>query len=263
MKKILLGATALCGVVFADAPVMPTVTDVEAKYTNNVNPQATNNFQQSIDVGFANTTGNTKTTNLNARYGATYTTLGWRNQALKWAFDASMFLTRDNDATTNEEYVAMLGAQQDIADGWYGYGAINWLQNEFRNYDNKWSFGAGVGKVLFDDGKHSLSAKFGGAYNIEDYANAQEDEKFWSLNQYLEYNNKLTTTSNLYVKLGAMENLDNFSKDYEMLGVVGVDVALGEALYLKVEQEVAYDALPPIGFDKTDTKTIVSLGYKF
>jgi len=263
MKKILLGATALCGVALADAPAMPTVTDVEGRYANNVNIEASDRLKQSIDVGFANTTGNTKTTNLNAKYGASYTTLGWGNQALKWAFDASMFLTRDNDTTTNEEYVAMLGAEQNIANGWYGYGAINWLKNSFRNYDNKWSFSAGVGKVIFDDGKHSLSAKLGGAYNIEDYSNAQADEKFASLNQYLEYNNKLNASSNLYVKLGAMQNLENFSKDYEVMGVAGVDVALSEALYLKVEQEVSYDALPPAGFDKTDTKTIVSLGYKF
>ena len=263
MKKILLGATALCGVALADIHAMPTVTDVEGRYANNVNVEASDTLKQSIGIGFANTTGNTKATNLNARYGASYTTLGWRNQALKWAFDASIFLTRDDDSTTNEEYVAMLGAEQYIANGWYGYGATNWLRNKFRNYNNKWSIGAGVGKVIFDDGKHSLSGRFGGANNIEDYSNAQADEKFASLNQYLEYNNKLNASSNLYVKLGAMQNLDNFSKDYEFLGVVGVNVSLSDTLYLKVEQEVAYDALPPVGFDKTDTKTIVSLGYKF
>jgi len=238
------------------------VADVEAQYSAKSNMEASRELKQSINLGFSNTTGNIDTLNLNGKYTMSLTTTGYANQALKVAFDASAFITKNNDVKDNEEFIANLGLEQYITDSWLGYASVNWLRNEFINYDNKFSVGAGIGKEIFNDGQHSLKLKLGAAYNIEQFSNAQEDDKYASLNEYIEYNNKLNEVSNLYVKVGASQNFDDFA-DYEVLGVAGLNFAVAENLSVTIEEEVRWDKIPPVGFNTTDTKTIVRVGYNF
>jgi len=60
-----------------------------------------------------------------------------------------------------------------------------------------------------------------------------------------------------------MENFDDMGKDYEATLLLGLNFVLSENMHFTLEEELNYDNLPPIGFDKTDTKSIVRLGYKF
>jgi len=258
----LLFSTAVMadGTAVADEKI--AVADVEAQYTAKSNVEATKELKQSINFGFANTTGNTKTLNVNGKYTLAFTTVGYNDQALKVAFDTSAFLTKNDGVKDNEEYTANLGLEQYIMDGWLGYGAINWLRNTFRNFDNKLNIGAGIGKEIFNDGQQTLKIKVGAAYNIEQYANAQADHKFASLNEYVEYHNKLNEVSSLYVKVGASQNFDDFS-DSDVLGVIGFNFAVAEDISVSLEEEVRYDNLPPVGFSKTDTKSIIRVGYNF
>ena len=239
------------------------VSDVEAVYSAKANVKASDALKQSINLGFANTTGNTKTLNLNGKYEMSLTTVGYANEALKVAFDTSAFVTKNNGVKDNEEYRANLGLEQYITDGWLGYASINWLRNKFQNYDNKFSIGVGVGKEIYNDGQQTLKIKLGGAYNIEDYSNAQATKKFASLNEYIEYNNKLNDVSDLYVKIGSQQNTKDFSNDYEVLAVAGFNFAVAENISVSIEEEVRFDNLPPVGFEKTDTKSIVRVGYNF
>ena len=238
------------------------VSDVEAQYSGKSSVDASDKLVQSINLGFSSTTGNTETLNINGKYNMSFTTVGAWNEALKVGFDASAFVTKNNKVKDNEEFTANLGLEQYITDGWLGYASVNWLRNEFRNFDNKYSIGAGVGKEVFNDGQQSLKMKLGVAYNIEQFTNTQEENKFTSLNEYLEYNNKLNNVSSLYVKIGSAQNVDDFG-NYEVLGVAGFSFAVAENISVTIEEEVRYDKTPPIGFDTTDTKTIARVGYNF
>jgi len=260
----LLSSLLLSTSMFAEETVTPTIasSDVEAIYAGKSTVNASKELTQSINIGFANTSGNTKTLNLNGKYLMSFTTVGLQDNALKVSFDASAFLTKNDDVTNNEEYTANLGLEQYLDDLWLGYASANWLQNEFRNFDNKMSVGAGVGVDIYQDSHQSLTAKIGLAYNIEQYSNADAERKYTSFNQYLEYNNVLNNTSTLYLKVGGAENIDDF-QDYELLAVAGLNVSIAENLSLSIEEEVRYDKTPPTNSDDTDTKTIVRLGYNF
>jgi len=240
------------------------VSDVEAQYSAKAGVEATDELKQSINLGFSNTSGNTDTLNFNGKYTAAFTTTGYSNQKLKVGFDASAFLSKNDGETNNEEYVANLGVEQYITDGWLGYGAINWLRNpDFKNLDNKFSVGAGIGKELYNDGQQTFKIKLGLAYNIQQYADSTPDAKFGSLNEYMEYTNMLNKTSALYVKVGAMENLDDFKNDYEVLAVAGLNFSVAENLSVTIEEEVLYDKIHPGTAKSTDTKSIVRVGYNF
>ncbi|MCO4846195.1 MAG: DUF481 domain-containing protein [Sulfurovum sp.] len=239
------------------------VSNVVSEFSTYKKLKASKELKQSINIGFSNITGNTETFSLNGKYTLSVTTSGYDNKPLQVMFDASAFVTENNDVKDNEEYTSNLALEQFVVEKWLVYTSVHWLRNEFRNYDNKSSIAAGVGKKLFDDGQHIFKLRAGIAYNIEQYTNDQPEETFFSFNQYLEYTNQLNKVSNLYVKLGALENFENFSDDYEVLAVAGFNFAVAENISVILEEEVRYDNLPPIGFEKTDTKTIFKVGYNF
>jgi putative salt-induced outer membrane protein YdiY len=238
------------------------LSDVEAQYTAKSTIEATEVLKQSIHVGISSTTGNTEILNINAKYTMSFATSGYETKALKIAFDASAFITENNNVRDNEEFTANLGLEQYIFDTWLGYASVNWLRNEFRNYDNKFSVGFGVGKEIFNNGQHSLKIKIGTAYNLEQFFNKQSKNDYASFNEYLEHNNKFNEVSSLYLKMGTSQNVDD-SGDYEILAVAGLTFVIAENLSVCIEQEVRYDQIPPVGFDNTDTKSIVRVGYDF
>ena len=220
-------------------------------------------LKQNVNLGFVNTSGNTDTLSLNAKYDAAYTTSGYNSEKLKVLFDTSIFTTENNNVKDNEEYRANLGLEQFVDQGWLGYANVNWLKNKFLNFDHKASIGAGIGKELYSDGQQSFKVKLGVAQNLERYTNAQADHDFTSLNEYIEYNNQLNKVSNFFLKVAALENFDDFSNDYEVLGTLGLNFAVAENINVTLAEEVRYDKLPPIGFKNTDTKTLVTVGYHF
>ena len=261
IKISLVTLLSLSSIAMAD---VAEISDVEAKYSNKSQVVATKDLKQNINLGFSNTTGNTETLNVNGKYDASFITAGYNNQELKVSGDIGAFFTENNDIKSNEEFVANLGLEQFISNGWLMYTGLNWLRNpDFKNYDNKYALGVGVGKELFNDGKQTFSLKLGSAYNVEDYANNLDTEEFGSLNEYAEYKNQLNKVSKLYAKVGSMQNFDDMSNDYEVLGAIGVNFAVGENVSLSIEEEIAYDNLPSAGLDKTDTKSIVRVGYAF
>jgi len=239
------------------------VEDVKKKYTGEPDIKASKELKQNINLGFANTTGNTDTLNLNGKYDLSYIVPGYNGYDLSWTFDTSVYVTQNDGVTDNEEYIANLALEQLLTeDGWLAYASARWLRNTFRNFDNKLFFGVGTGKEIYNDGQHRFEIKLGAAYNLEQYSNRQPDHDFASLTEYLEYNNQLNKTSLLYIKTGASENFEDFG-DYEILSVFGFTFAVAERLSVTIEGEVRYDNLPPVGYQKTDTKSIVRLGYSF
>jgi len=240
------------------------LSDVEAQYAAKSAVEATDILRQSINLGFSNTTGNTDTLNLNGKYDMSFTTVGYDDQKLKVGFNASAFVNKTNGETSNEEYTANLGLEQYVSENWLGYAAVNWLRNpDFKNLDNKLSVGVGLGRELYNDGQHSLKAKLGVAYNIQQYTDTTEDAKFTSLNEYLEYVNLLNQTSTLFIKVGASENFDDFKNDYEVLTSAGFNFSVSENLSVTIEEEVLYDKIHPGTEKAIDTKSIVRVGYNF
>lgn len=267
IKYSLIAALMLSTSVMADESTLLNeiaTSDVEAQYSGKSSIEASAELKQSLNLGFSNTTGNTDTLNINGKYLMSFTTLGYNDEEVKVGFDVSAFVNKSDDITSNEEYTANLGLEQYITDGWLGYTSLNWLRNpDFKNLDNKFSVGAGIGRELFNDGQHSFKIKIGGAYNIEQFSNGIEDAKFSSVNEYIEYNNKLNKVSNLYLKVGAMQNTKDFKNDYEVLAVAGLNFSVAENISLTIEEEVRYDKIHPGTEKEKDTKTIVRVGYNF
>ena len=245
--------------VLADAV---KISDVEKEYTVSPTVNASKMLKQQFDFGLFSTTGNSDTLSINGKYALSFTLKGYNENDLKIAWDASVFVTKNNGIRDNEEYTVNLGLEQELYQGWLGYGAVSWLRNTFRNFDNKYAIGVGVGKKVFEQQNHSLKVKLGVAYNKEAYSNLQANNTYASLNEYAQYAYQINELSAFVVKIGASQNFEDLN-DYDVLSVAGLHFSLSQNISLSLEQEIRYDKIPPVGFSKTDTKSIVRVGYSF
>ena len=247
-------------------------TDVESSYSSNsIVTHASRELKQSINLGFANTTGNSETTTFNGKYTADFATDGYNNQELRVAFDFSAFYNKVEDADTTDEYTANLGLEQNIANGWFGYAMANWYRNEDLGYKNKTMLGAGIGKILFATEVHSLKVKLGAAYNMADFSGlsvaeaATADDSYGVLTQYVEYHRVLNEVSNFYAKIGASESFEEMS-DVEGTAVLGLNFSVADRISVSVEEEIKYnglDVFSDVLDNKADTKTVIRVGYNF
>jgi len=266
MKKLIKLLLVSVGIYMVSCEAnMVRLSDVESKYASNLALKATIDLEQNIDFGYSSTSGNTNISNFNGKYKLAYTTIGYDNEILKIALRTYAFMSKNNGVKKNEEFAVKLGLEQHIMKGWEAYMAVDWMQNKFLNFTSKFSIGAGVGKELINDGKHIFKVKLGLSYNKEKYlklVNNQKDKSFMALNEYFEYKEKINKFSKIYLKVGALQNLNNITKDYEVLAVVGLRFAVAENISMTMERELRYDSIPA-GKEKVDTKTIARVGYRF
>jgi len=218
---------------------------------------------KSIDFGFSATTGTTDTLNINGRFRTFFKFSGLNKEMLKILIDSNVFFTKSDNVKNNEEYRIDIDFEQTLDNKWLVYDNLAWFRNTFKNYNAVFSNNIGIGYKVINDDIHSLRLKFGLGYNKEIYINEQEDKTYISLNQYIEYNKKITTTSHFYVTIALIENTENFSKDYEIFNIIGLNFRLSENLSFFIEEEIYFDSLNPKGDDVLDTKTMAKIGYRF
>ena len=204
---------------------------------------------QNIEVGFVNTNGNSKTTNLDAKY-----TLKNNFSDIDYKFTLGTFSSKSSGTRSAENYFANLELTEDLSNGWLGYANLGWLKDYTLNLDPRYTSGAGAGKTLFSDATQKLDVKLGLSYNHDHGIGS-----YGALNEALNYTNKLSQTSDLYASVASFQKLDDFG-DYEIKSVLGVKYKLSTNLNLNAELNVDYYAKKAI---KTDTKTLVKISYDF
>ena len=213
--------------------------------------------KQNFDLGFTNTNGNTKTTNIDAKYKI-------ENQldTIKYDFTISAYGAMNSSSTTAENYHALFNIQKDLVKDWLTYANANWEKDRFKNLDGKYSVGIGAGRTIFKTDTQNLDLKLGVSYNYEKFTTAGS-RSYASSDEELDYKNKLNDISELFTNLKAKQNLGNFKKDYTIDSIIGVNFKVATNLSLVLEYDINFDNLPAGTASKTDTKSIVKLSYQF
>ena len=238
--------------------------DIETRYdpTKDAKGHIKKKPFQHIEAGFSDTSGNTRTTSLNAKYTFAHKLQFVSLTAISYTIEASAFLAKDKNVRTAEEYKVLLNTKQPLPNKWLSYLSLGWLKNTFQNYDSKVDLSIGVGKILYQDKNETLIVKLGPAINYETYTSGGSDS-YTSLNEYIEYRKKIYFNSIFYLKIGAKENFANMDQDYEINTLLGITFQIEKRLGLTVEYNAFYDNTPSAGFGKRDTKTVIRLGYRF
>jgi putative salt-induced outer membrane protein len=208
----------------------------------------------SASLGYLSTSGNTESTNANAAFEATWDLMGpWKHDWTALAINA-----RTNDITTAESYTAGYKAQRDFSETSYLFFSGDWRSDEFAGYEQQVSEAVGYGRRLIDSERHMLALEGGGGAKQTDLITGDSlDEAI--VRGALDYLFTISETSEFSQKLLIEQGDENrYTESTSALKtrIVG-NIALVFSYVIKSNSDV------PIGIEKTDRFTSISLDYAF
>ena len=228
------------------APVL--AHDVEEEETGPVSPWA-----GKARLGYLATSGNTENSNLAGAFEISYT-------AEKWAhfFDAATIKASESNATTAEAYTAGWKSERTLSESSFLFGRLDWRKDRFSGHEKQFSQTLGYGYRLIDIEKHSLNGELGFGARQSDLSDGRSENETiltgglyykWAISENAEF------TQDLRVEAGS-ENTFFESKTAVSATLVG-SLALVGSYTIRNNSEV------PLGNEKTDTFTAISLEYSF
>ena len=206
-----------------------------------------------VSFGYLGTSGNTDTTNMSGAFEIAYAAEKWTH-----AFNASAIGASEDNETTAEAFTAGWKSERALTDVNFLFGRLDWRKDRFSGYDQQFSQTVGYGHRLIDNEKHSLNGELGfGARQSELADGTDENETIFTGGLYYKWQISDTAefTQDLLIEAGD-ENTYTESKTALSATLVG-DLALVASYTIKNNSDV------PLGTEKTDTFTALSLKYAF
>ena len=211
-------------------------------------------FVGNVALGYLATSGNTDSTSFNAALEVTWDLEGpWSHEWTALAINA-----RTNNVTMAEAQAAGYKAQRDFSQMSYVFFSGDWRQDPFSGYDRQVTEAVGYGNRLIETDRHMLALEAGVGGKQSDLITGEElDEAI--VRGGLDYLLRISDTSELSQKLlleQGEENRYTESTTALKMRVVG-NLAVVLSYVIKNNSDV------PIGIEKTDRFTAVSLEYGF
>jgi len=210
-------------------------------------------LEGNVKLGFLATSGNTETSTLNTGFEASYTLDRWKHQA-----SAAAIYSEDNSVTTAEAYEAAWISGWDLTERDFLYGRLNWRKDRFGGFNTQFSQTVGYGRKILTGEVHTLTAGVGaGARQSEDQLGVSDSEFIYTGD--LRYTWKFSDTAEFDQKL-AIEagDANTFSES-----VTSVKTTLIGAFSLVASYTIRHNSDVPLGTEKKDTRTAISLQYDF
>lgn len=210
-------------------------------------------FFGSVSLGYLSNTGNTDSSNLNARASLGYVSAPWRHALLLRAVKGST-----DGATTAEEYEVREQSDYTFSDNNYLFGAVNFSTNRFSGYDRRTSEVVGYGRRVLDSDAHTLDLQVGaGARQTRRTDGTRQNEGIVQLAGGYVWN--FSETANFSQQIRIESGSDNtFSES-----ITAVTSKLKGNLALSVSYTVKHNSDVSPDLVKTDTATAVSVIYGF
>jgi len=207
----------------------------------------------SIKIGYLATSGNTETSSLNSGAEAHYKAGQWHHDAKVSAVQAS-----EDQQTTAEAYEAGWTSGWDFTDRDYLFGRLNWRKDRFAGIDTQFSQTVGYGRRVIDNDVHTLNLDAGfGARQSEDQAGVDNDETI--ITGGLDYKWQFSETADFTQTLAVEVGEDNTYSE----SVTAISATLVGAFRLVASYTIKNNSEVPVGTEKTDTRTALSLEYNF
>jgi len=205
------------------------------------------------EFGFTSTSGNTDSQSLNAK-------LGIGKKYEKWEHNAKLDVLQssDNNVDSADSFVVTEKSEYKFAEKTFAFGRLRHEEDKFSGFDHQSVISFGVGHMFIENEKHSLQASAGVGYkDLEDDLGSDTQESVFD--GEFKYAYAISKTSafnqNIFVESGE-SNTYSKSETFLKLVVVG-------NLGAKIGYEVKHNSDVPVGTEKTDKKTTVTLVYSF
>jgi putative salt-induced outer membrane protein len=208
----------------------------------------------TVALGYLSTSGNTDSTNTNASFKATW------DRGRDWihSWSALAISARTNGVTTAEAYAAGYKAQRAFGMKAYLFGTGDWRQDQFSGYERQATEAVGYGRKLITTDKQTLTVEGGLGKKQASLVNGTEvDESI--VHGGLDYLLHLGETSQFTQKL----LLEAGDKNRYTESTSAIKAKIRGNLALVASYVIKSNSDVPVGIEKTDRYTAISLEYGF
>jgi putative salt-induced outer membrane protein len=208
----------------------------------------------TIALGYLSTSGNTDSTNTNASFKATWD----RGRDWVHSWSALAISARTNGVTTAEAYAAGYKAQRAFGMKAYLFGTGDWREDQFSGYSRQATEAVGYGRKLLTTDKQTLTVEGGLGKKQASLINGTEvDESV--VHGGLDYLIHLGETSQFTQKL----LLEAGDKNRYTESTSAIKAKIRGNLALVASYVIKSNSEVPVGIEKTDRYTAISLEYGF
>lgn len=212
----------------------------------------------SAGAGFAMNRGNTDTTNVNLSFEAT------RDPKTRsvWKFKALYLRGQTDGAATVDRFLADARNERDLRPRVYAFGAVQFLEDTFKQIDYLWAPAGGVGYKLVAAPMTTLNVDGGLGAKIEkDTGLDRRTDAVVTLSDKFEH--KLSKTSSITQAYSALWKASDFG-DVLQTFTAGVAASLTARTQVKLEFLDSYVSRPPrAAVKQNDVALLTAFVYKF
>ncbi len=206
-----------------------------------------------VRLGFLDTSGNTDTTNITSGFEVKYATDKWEH-GLRGRGNSS---TQD-DVTTAEAYELGWSSKYNVSAKSFVFGRLDWRKDRFSGFEEQFSQTVGYGRRLIDTEAHTLNVEIGAGAKQLEAVDGTTDEDFIARGG-LDYKWAFSETSEFTQELV----VESGSSNTFVESVTAVSARLIGQLALVASYTIRNNSDVPVGSDKTDTLSALTLEYAF
>ena len=210
-------------------------------------------FAGKLNLGYLASTGNTESSSFVGKL-----TLAWDLEKWRHAAVASGFSSETDGVTDGEQYRAGYKADRKLGEKNYLFGVINWENDRFSGIDQRISEAVGFGRRFLETGVHTLDLELGvGARQTKRTTGEETDE---TIGRFAgTYAWKIAENSSFKQSLAVESGDENTYSE----SVTELTAQLIGRLDLSISYTIKRNSEVPLGSEKTDTYTSVSVVYSF
>ena len=191
------------------------------------------NWNNSTELSFVNTSGNTEVTTLSAKNKLTYKF----SQKFETVLKLAALYGESNGVKNSENYSAKLKGSYLISKRFYASLVSGWSKDIFAGIDSKMWAGPALGYKILTGPTHTLDFEAGLEYVDEEFTDETKNDYF-NGRAFTEYKYSLTEKSNFGQSLEFNYDFGN-SDNYDATSVTSVTTALSDVLSLKASYKIA------------------------
>lgn len=210
-----------------------------------------NSWKGGAELGFVSTAGNSKTKTVNAKLDIKKS---WNAWADNYKIDA--LNSKQDGIRSSEKYSTYNKLQYSFTENNYAFWDVDYEKDRFSGFENQTGTSFGYGRKLIHNDIHDWDIEIGPGYRASklDSGDKQEDAVV-KLATHYEW--KISDSAKFNQLLSHEEGDDNSISRSES----SLTTQIAGQLAMKVSYKVKYVDVVPVGFERTDTETAVTLVY--
>ncbi|WP_455209453.1 DUF481 domain-containing protein [Kaarinaea lacus] len=210
-------------------------------------------WSADLGLGYVKTTGNTETTTIKGDVKAVKEVEKWRH-----TLTAEGLNTSDRGVATAERYFLSGKSDYKFTEFNYIYATATYDNDRFSGFEYRTTLSAGYGRRIIHEPTISLDGEIGPGVRYSKLDSGESQDEFlarlaanlkWKITDYSEF------TQDVFSDIGEDATITR--------SITALTANINKSLALKLSYTYRYTSEVPVGIDKTDTETVVTVVYKY